>query len=79
MNDKGFRLIGFGRYAGIVGAYNGFRTWGLKFNTFNLPKAEPLPDQQALISELNKITKNPINSTDNSGVFMFFSFFYVLN
>ena len=56
VNDKGFRLIGFGRYAGIVGAYNGFRTWGLKFNTFNLPKAEPLPDQQALISELNKIT-----------------------
>lgn len=56
VNDKGFRLIGFGRYAGIVGAYNGFRAWGLKYKSFNLPKAEILPDQQALINELNSIT-----------------------
>ena len=26
------RLIGFGYYAGVVGAYNGFRGFGLKFN-----------------------------------------------
>ena len=56
VNAKGFRLIGFGRYAGIVGAYNGFRAWGLKYDTWNLPKAEPLPDQAALINELNNIT-----------------------
>ena len=56
VNDKGFRLIGFGRYAGIVGAYNGFRTWGLKFNLWHLPKAEIIHDQKGLISELNKIT-----------------------
>ena len=56
VNSKGFRLIGFGRYAGIVGAYNGFRAWGLKYNSFNLPKAGLLPDQAALISELNSIT-----------------------
>jgi len=55
VNAKGFRLIGFGRYAGIVGAYNGFRAWGLKYDSWNLPKAEPLPDQAALISELNSI------------------------
>lgn len=52
---KGYRLIGFGRYAGIVGAYNGFRAWGLKYNSWNLPKAGPLPNQVALINELNKI------------------------
>ena len=52
---NGARLIGFGRYAGIVGAYNGFRAFGLKHETFNLPKAENLPDQKALIDELNKI------------------------
>ncbi len=52
---SGARLIGFGRYAGIVGAYNGFRAWGLKYNSFNLPKAETLPDQKALIQELNSI------------------------
>ncbi|OEJ99000.1 alanine dehydrogenase [Flavivirga aquatica] len=55
VNDKGFRLIGFGRYAGIVGSYNGFRAWGLKYNSFNLPKAGTLPNQDALIKELNSI------------------------
>ncbi|MFY0629971.1 MAG: alanine dehydrogenase [Flavobacteriaceae bacterium] len=55
VKENGARLIGFGRYAGIVGAYNGFRAMGLKQETFQLPKAENLPDQQALIDELNKI------------------------
>jgi alanine dehydrogenase len=55
VNKEGFRLIGFGRYAGIVGAYNGFRAWGLKYNTWELPEAGPLPNQQALINELNNI------------------------
>ena len=55
VNKEGFRLIGFGRYAGIVGAYNGFRAWGLKYKSWNLPKAGPLPNQEALINELNKI------------------------
>ena len=52
---NGARLIGFGRYAGIVGAYNGFRAFGLKNETFTLPKAEDLDSQKELIDELNKI------------------------
>jgi alanine dehydrogenase len=56
VKENGARLIGFGRYAGIVGAYNGFRAFGLKHETFHLPKAETLSDQKSLISELNKIT-----------------------
>ena len=55
VKESGARLIGFGRYAGIVGAYNGFRAFGLKQETFQLPKAETISDQQMLISELNKI------------------------
>ena len=55
VKENGMRLIGFGRYAGIVGAYNGFRAIGLKNNSFNLPKAASLAGQQELISELNKI------------------------
>ncbi|SHM78875.1 NAD(P)-dependent oxidoreductase [Polaribacter sp. KT 15] len=55
IKENGARLIGFGRYAGIVGAYNGFRAIGLKNKTFNLPKAENLDSQQELISELKKI------------------------
>jgi len=54
-NPKGQRLVAFGRYAGIVGAYNGFRTFGLKFGQFEMPKAETLKDQQALILELKKL------------------------
>ena len=52
-NQKGRRLVAFGRYAGIVGAYNGFRAFGLKFGTFQLPKA-------ALIRELQQIEMPPV-------------------
>jgi alanine dehydrogenase len=55
VNEKNQRLVAFGRYAGIVGAYNSFRTYGLKFNLFKLPKAEDLHDQLMLIHELQKI------------------------
>ena len=51
-NEKGIRLVAFGRYAGIVGAYNGFRAFGLKHGLFSLPKAESLKDQHALIKNL---------------------------
>ncbi|WOD45341.1 NAD(P)-dependent oxidoreductase [Hwangdonia lutea] len=55
VNPKGFRLIGFGRYAGLVGAYNGFRALGLRDNLFNLPKVETLADLNAVKAELDKI------------------------
>lgn len=48
------RLIGFGRYAGIVGAYNGFRAFGIKYDLFNLAKAETLPSQEELIIRLKR-------------------------
>ena len=50
------RLIGFGRYAGIVGAYNGFRGFGIKYDLFNLPKAETLKSQADLLARLNRQT-----------------------
>ncbi|PIE99939.1 MAG: alanine dehydrogenase [Maribacter sp.] len=54
-NDKGVRLVAFGRYAGIVGAYNGFRAYGLKNNLYTMPKAKLLKDQKALVDELVKL------------------------
>lgn len=54
-NTSGQRLVAFGRYAGIVGAYNGVRAYGLKYKLFNLPKAEHLKDQADLIAHLQKI------------------------
>ena len=59
-NEKGTRVVAFGRYAGIVGAYNGFRAFGLKFDLFELPKASILKDQKELIDTLNKIELPPI-------------------
>ncbi len=52
---NGARLIGFGRYAGLVGAYNGFRAIGLKENSFELPKVESLADLDEVKRELAKI------------------------
>ena len=54
------RLIGFGRYAGIVGAYNGIRAFGMKFELFNLPKAETLNSKDDLIAKLKRQTLPPI-------------------
>lgn len=53
-NNK--RLIGFGRYAGIVGAYNGIRGFGIKYDLFVLPKAETLKTKEDLISRLLRQT-----------------------
>ena len=50
------RLIGFGRYAGMVGVYNGIRAFGIKFELFKLPKAENLSGRDALIMHLKRIT-----------------------
>ena len=54
-NKNNARLIGFGRYAGLVGAYNGIRCIGIKEKRFELPKAEDLPDLKSMLAELSKI------------------------
>nr|BFF35302.1 NAD(P)-dependent oxidoreductase [Tenacibaculum mesophilum] len=56
IEENGARLIGFGRYAGLVGAYNGFRALGIREGLFNLPKVETLPDLDAVKVELDEIT-----------------------
>lgn len=54
------RLIGFGRYAGMVGAYNSIRAFGIKFELFKLPKAETLSGKEDLIRHLKRIILPPI-------------------
>lgn len=56
IKENGARLIGFGRYAGLVGAYNGFRALGLREGLFILPKVETLADLDAVKAELDKIS-----------------------
>ncbi len=47
---NGRRVIGFGRWAGIVGAYNGIRAWGLRHNSFALPRAIDCNDMKDMVA-----------------------------
>ncbi len=51
----GKRLLGFGRYAGIVGCYNGFRAYGKLSGNFDLKPAHLCHDRLELESELVKV------------------------
>ncbi|TNE70523.1 MAG: alanine dehydrogenase [Bacteroidetes bacterium] len=56
LKDKhGKRVIGFGRYAGIVGCYNGFRTFGLKHGLYELKPANMCADRKEMEAELHKV------------------------
>lgn len=55
VKKNGARLIGFGRYAGIVGAYNAFRLLGIRDKIFDLPKVESLADYDAVNAALKTI------------------------
>jgi saccharopine dehydrogenase (NAD+, L-lysine-forming) len=54
-DESGNRVIGFGRYAGIVGAYNGMLGYGKKQGSYNLTPAYLLKDKAALDHELHKV------------------------
>ncbi|NOQ73281.1 MAG: alanine dehydrogenase [Crocinitomix sp.] len=54
--SNGNRIIGFGRYAGIVGCYNGFLAYGKKHGLYNLKPANLCEDRVELEEELKKIT-----------------------
>jgi alanine dehydrogenase len=49
------RIIGFGRYAGIVGAYNGIRGYGLKYELFRLKPAWQCRDRSEMEEELQRV------------------------
>lgn len=54
-NKQNKRIIGFGRYAGIVGTYNAFRTFGLKKNLYELKPAHKCRDRKEMEAEMSKI------------------------
>ncbi|WP_016991259.1 NAD(P)-dependent oxidoreductase [Flavobacterium sp. ACAM 123] len=60
VNANNRRLIGFGRYAGIVGAYNTIRGFGIKFGLFKLAKAETLSGKEELINHLKRLVLPPL-------------------
>lgn len=58
-NDNGERVVAFGRYAGIVGAYNALRARGIRTNRFNLKPAHSCHDLEEMWAGLRLIELKP--------------------
>ncbi|MGV3538890.1 MAG: NAD(P)-dependent oxidoreductase [Rufibacter sp.] len=54
-NEKGERVVAFGKWAGIVGAYNGLLTYGRKWNLFHLKPAHQCVDMEDMQEEFFKV------------------------
>jgi alanine dehydrogenase len=54
-DENGVRVIAFGRYAGIVGAYNGILNFGKRYNLFKLRPAHQCKDLEELQTEFVKV------------------------
>jgi len=59
-DTNNFRLIAFGRWAGVVGAYNGLIGYGRKTGSFDLKRASECHDMKEMIGELKKIKLPPV-------------------
>jgi saccharopine dehydrogenase (NAD+, L-lysine forming) len=59
-DTQGNRLVAFGRYAGIVGAYNALWTYGKRFEVFTIRRAFECFDVNDLKIELRKVKLPPI-------------------
>lgn len=49
---NGARVVAFGHWAGVVGAYNGLRAWGERFGSFKLKPAHSFFDMKAMYADL---------------------------
>jgi saccharopine dehydrogenase (NAD+, L-lysine-forming) len=55
-DDNKVRVVAFGRWAGIVGAYNALRAYGLRYNKFDLKPAWQCKDKDELLTHLSEIS-----------------------
>lgn len=58
--DAGNRIIGFGRFAGIVGAHYAFVMWGKRYNSIQLKPASQCKDMADLYEQYNHIAIPPM-------------------
>lgn len=58
--ENGERILGFGHFAGVVGAHNGFLTYGKRYNLFQLKPAHQCYDYRELIDQYKNIKLPPI-------------------
>ncbi|MEP5613511.1 MAG: NAD(P)-dependent oxidoreductase [Cyclobacteriaceae bacterium] len=66
-NETGNRVIAFGRWAGIVGAYNGILSYGKRYNLFDIRAAHECFDLHDLKKEFSKIQLPPIKIAITGG------------
>ena len=66
-DGDGHRLIAFGRYAGIVGAYNALWTFGNRYNLYHVRRAYECEDLADLKKECEKIKLPPIKIAITGG------------
>ncbi len=55
-NNEGIRLIAFGRWAGVVGAYNSLRGWGEKSGMYSLKPAHKCHNRKEMDEQLKLVS-----------------------
>lgn len=58
-DEFGLRLVAFGRWAGIVGAYNGLIAYGKRTGKYDLPRAKDCFDMQQMLQEIEHVQLPP--------------------
>lgn len=66
-NDNNERVVAFGRWAGIVGAYNALITYGKRFQKFKLKPAWQCRDKKELFDQLKGINPGSIKIVITGG------------
>ncbi len=61
------RVVAFGRWAGVVGAYNGLRGFGLRYRTFELTPASRCKDLAELVSGLQNVDMGSVRIAVTGG------------
>ena len=67
VDEHNQRVIAFGRYAGIVGAYNGIWAYGKRYNLFKIRRANECFDLEDLKTEFSKVKLPPIKIVVTGG------------
>lgn len=58
--ENGERVLGFGHFAGIVGAHNAFLTYGKRYKLFDLKPANQCQNYQELLEQYKNIKLPPV-------------------
>lgn len=58
--EDGTRILGFGFYAGVVGAHNGLLAYGRKHKNFELIPAHECRDMKAMMSQYRQVNLPPV-------------------